>query len=288
VTGKVIPLVLGTANFGAYYGATNTVLNATAALELLRVAHDLGLREVDTAPVYGEGLAEEFIGKADFGFQYRVVTKLPRFSATGLGIRNLVRESLFRLNREYVDLIIHNEDDLLAHGDLILSQIEALKAEGLVHRFGVSTYYPDKLSLIMRRYKLDIIQIPSNPIDLRYVNHEVCPLIEASDAELYVRSVFLQGTLLDRSVATQVFGPTWVKKLDSWFDGGSRQQLIDRCFSFQKHHWPSARYVVGANDCCQLVELVESFKQSAQEFSSPLFSDLPAWMVIPSSWGLRR
>ena len=47
------------------------------SISALRTMADLGVNQVDTAPVYGRGLAEEIVGEAVAGIRNKLIRKLP-------------------------------------------------------------------------------------------------------------------------------------------------------------------------------------------------------------------
>jgi D-threo-aldose 1-dehydrogenase len=152
---------------------------------LLAEAAELGIRHFDTAPMYGDGLAERELGQflrhqplgtftvaTKFGIPPSVLietlspiaaplrgarallrragiwrTHLPPLSATGL--RRSLHASLRRLGLERVDLVLLHEPTLarLADARALCDELENLRANGLIRSFGLAGPWSDLSSI---------------------------------------------------------------------------------------------------------------------------------------------
>ena len=199
-------LGLGTVQWGMQYGVTNTA--GKPPMEevrgILNAAQAAGVHLLDTAWAYGD--AQEVIGQtapASAGFQ--VVTKtrpLKGLDAASADIASSVesafRDSLVKLQRKSVyGLLVHHADDLLGtYGAALWRVLEKLKAEGSVQKIGCSLYKPEQFFALQKRYALDLIQVPFNIYDQRYVVSGMADVAKAKGVEVHARSAFLQGILL--------------------------------------------------------------------------------------------
>ncbi len=120
-----------------------------AAEEALTYAIELGLRVIDTAEMYAQGLAEELVGRVakrvgrDRVF---IITKLQpfRFTDPETAIR-AAEASLRRLGLSYVDLIlIHWPSDVIPIHIQVRS-LEAIAERGLARYIGVSNFRKSEL-----------------------------------------------------------------------------------------------------------------------------------------------
>lgn len=110
--------------------------------EALRTGISLGMTLIDTAEMYGDGRAEQMIGRVIAGQRDKVflVSKVLPKHATASGIRQACKASLARLRTEYLDLyLLHWR---LAGVDLgvVVRTFESLRAEGHIRRWGVSNF----------------------------------------------------------------------------------------------------------------------------------------------------
>lgn len=114
---------------------------ATRAEEIatLRLGLDLGLRLIDTAEMYGEGLSESLIGEAIAGRRDDVflVSKVYPHNASRRGIAAACERSLRRLGTDRLDLyLLHWRGDVPF--EETLEGLQALQRDGKIRQYGVS------------------------------------------------------------------------------------------------------------------------------------------------------
>ncbi|TXD61561.1 aldo/keto reductase [Ralstonia sp. TCR112] len=130
---RVPALGMGTWNMGDN--------RATRAEEIatLRLGLDLGLRLIDTAEMYGEGLSESLIGEAIDGRRDEVflVSKVYPHNANRRGIAAACERSLRRLGTDRLDLyLLHWRGDVPFEDTL--EGLQALQRDGKIRQYGVS------------------------------------------------------------------------------------------------------------------------------------------------------
>ena len=130
---RVPALGMGTWNMGDDRG--------TRAEEIatLRMGLDLGLRLVDTAEMYGEGLSESLIGEALAGRRDEafLVSKVYPHNASRKGAVAACERSLRRLGTDRLDLyLLHWRGDVPF--EETIEAFQALQAAGKIRYFGVS------------------------------------------------------------------------------------------------------------------------------------------------------
>lgn len=196
---------LGTVQWGLDYGVANNSGSPSGDVvkDILRDAWQVGANLLDTAAAYGE--AEEVIGGLRQADAFEVVTKTLPFDPEAEGGRariELVLEgferSLSRLQRDRVyGLLVHHCDELLAaHGPELWSRLARLKDEGRVGRVGVSVYAPEQLERLLASFPVDMVQLPFNIFDQRFLRTGLFDRLHRAGVEVHVRSAFLQGVAL--------------------------------------------------------------------------------------------
>jgi aryl-alcohol dehydrogenase-like predicted oxidoreductase len=144
-SGLQVPLVgLGCNNFGGRmdYDATVAVINTCL---------DMGVTFFDTADVYGgRGKSEEFIGRALQGRRHEVILATKFASPMGEGpmwsggsrryIMNAVRDSLRRLQTDYIDLYQIHFPDAKTPIDETMRALDDLVRAGDVRYIGCSNF----------------------------------------------------------------------------------------------------------------------------------------------------
>jgi aryl-alcohol dehydrogenase-like predicted oxidoreductase len=138
---------------GTHWGRTDDELS----IATIHKALDAGINLIDTAPAYGEGHAEEIIGKAVNGLREKVViaTKCGvhrvgrqfRFILKPEEIRKELENSLRRLGIETIDLYQCHWPDPDTPIEATMSEMRAMQEEGKIRYIGVSNF---EVSLLER------------------------------------------------------------------------------------------------------------------------------------------
>jgi aryl-alcohol dehydrogenase-like predicted oxidoreductase len=290
-----VKLGLGTAQFGMSYGISNRS-GQTADEEvrdILRLAAERRIRVIDTAPGYGS--SEEAIGRAlpTRDREFLIVTKTPQFRAQFVSeieanlLESTFRESLGRLKcRVAYGLLVHYAKDLLVAGsDLIWNRMKQLKACGLVNKIGVSVYHPAEAEELIERRDLDLIQVPINVLDQRFLNSGCLKGLAQRGVEIHARSVFLQGLLLMNPDDLSNHFDT-VKPVLRLFQQFCREQGIsgvDAALGFVSRLPEISAVICGVNNSAQLIDLIEAGQRAPSlDFSGFAFEDLR--IIVPSLW----
>lgn len=202
-------IVLGTAQLGLNYGATNTsgLPSDAEVFRILEVARRHNIRTLDTARAYGE--SEARIGQVrrawQEAFPFEIVTKLaPMASLNSDDVASCrmetlksVQESMEALGTDYLPcLLLHRPEHRTTAGGAVWKTLLDLRDEGRIGRLGVSLSTPSQLLDAMCDSNVEHIQIPYNCLDDRFEAAAVQEKIAArSDVTIHVRSVLLQGLI---------------------------------------------------------------------------------------------
>jgi diketogulonate reductase-like aldo/keto reductase len=110
-------------------------------LAALRLGLDLGLTLIDTAEIYGDGAAEEFVGEAIEGRRDEVflVTKAPPSRVTSHSVKEACDASLKRLRTDRIDLYLLHWRATAPLEDWVRA-CEALADAGKIRHWGVSNF----------------------------------------------------------------------------------------------------------------------------------------------------
>ena len=189
---------IGTAQFGMDYGIANLSGKLTQK-EIDRVV-SLSIKNdviyFDTAQSYGS--SEKKLGKAIQKIQrpinFKVISKLePNLKidsissivdSVKLSIKNLHLKSLY-------GFLAHRTQDL--ESTFFNSAIARLKRERLIFKSGVSVYNPDEAISALDNPIVEILQIPFNILDKRWISLGVIEKAKEKKVQLFIRSIFLQG-----------------------------------------------------------------------------------------------
>lgn len=187
--------------------------------ELLATAREVGIRLVDTSPMYGG--AEELLAEALGGDRnsFFVADKIWTPSA-GEGRAQLDRAVQWYGGR--VDLVqIHNLVATAAH----LPMLEAARDGGQVGLIGATHYSAGafaELAELMATGRIDTVQVPYNPLQ-REVEDRILPLADELGLGVLLMRPLGEGRLVRRPPSAEELAPlrafgvtTWAQALIKW------------------------------------------------------------------------
>jgi D-threo-aldose 1-dehydrogenase len=185
------PLALGGAPLGNLFRAVTD----QAAIDVIRRAHDAGVRYFDTAPHYGQGLSERRFGLALHDIpraSYVLSTKVGRllqadahaprvqngyvdvpqyvqtYDYTRDGVLRSLEDSMQRLGVTFIDIVYVHDIDRATHGDAFtarfremlnggLPALASLKAAGTIAAYGIGVNGVDICLQTLRHADLDVL-----------------------------------------------------------------------------------------------------------------------------------
>ena len=235
-------LVLGTwAIGGSEWGGTNE----TQSINAIKTAIDEGINFIDTAPIYGEGLAEELVGRAIVGSrdQLCIATKVGmrwdieegEFAFEGdkfsifknlkpHRIREEVERSLNRLQTDRIDLVQTHWPDNTTEVEDTMSELIRMKDEGKILAIGACNVSPN----LFNRYKsvapLDSIQEKFSMVD-REIEDELAPLAQENGASVLAYSPLAMGLLTGKVRDERVFDANDIRSWSPRFTVENRKKV---------------------------------------------------------------
>jgi aryl-alcohol dehydrogenase-like predicted oxidoreductase len=138
------------------------------AVDLIRACEDLGINLIDSAEIYGAGEGERRVGEALQGRRDRwiISTKFgwrqgetgERITDSSPGtIRTSLEGSLKRLQTDYVDIYLYHTPPEKAGIDAGREVLEALKQEGKIRFYGISTDDSAILRQLAEKEAVDVV-----------------------------------------------------------------------------------------------------------------------------------
>jgi aryl-alcohol dehydrogenase-like predicted oxidoreductase len=203
-------------------------VDPTESQKILNNLLNIGIDYIDTAPLYGAGIAEEIVGKTykdrskviiatKFGLNYqkksklvkhllpiaRLIFKFPIISKilsnrkvshdSGVlsidEIKKSINSSLEKLNTTYIDvLFIHNNIHYYLNNNEILTYLHELRKTGVIKKIGVTTSLKDKATFDLIKNNLNTIEVIQVPLS----NYE---FFLGLNIEINCFSAFSQGNI---------------------------------------------------------------------------------------------
>lgn len=264
-------LSLGTVQFGLNYGVTNHsgMTPAEDVKKILEYAKENNITHLDTAPSYGN--SEKVIGSY-INNDFIINTKTPHFTSCEIreqDIDELERtffQSLKNLNQTYVEgIYVHNINDMRKkNAEKLFQKIASLKNQGFVRKIGFSIYENEDLDFLWQYYDFDLVQIPINLFDQRFLENNYLEKLKDRQVEIHARSIFLQGILLsqiaDLPTHLRNLTPAFIKY--EIFLNDNRLSKLDAAIHFIKNIKEIDYMIIGVNNVQQLIEILESYSKN--------------------------
>ncbi len=287
-------LGLGTVQWGTAYGVTNTS-GQTPLAEVARIldaAGERGIRLLDTASLYGE--AELVLGRYGVG-DFLVVSKTPRLAdlhsaSDAMGqMRRALEASLHRLGATRLHgYLLHQPDDLEGiRGEWVVSALQQLKVDGLVSNVGVSVYDPAQVDRMLELFIPDLVQLPVNVLDQRFVLDGTLDRLHKLGVEIHVRSAFLQGLLLMPLKGVHRYFDPIRSTLQAWHGRLQRDGVsaVSAALAFVRDLPQVNVVVVGVEDLGQFHQVAHAMEVGRCPHVVDLACEDPAY-INPSRWEL--
>lgn len=199
-------LALGTVQFGVDYGITNPSgkTSSNEVKKIIDYARKQNIHMLDTSPAYGK--SEEVLGKQNVDC-FNIITKTAYINSDIIENHDIeeiekgVHQSLDILGVDSIHgLLVHNVKDLYKVGNQKLyEKLMEFRERGLVKKIGVSVYERSEIETLYSKYSFDMIQLPMNVLDQRLKDGSILQELKKENIEIHVRSIFLQGLLLNEA-----------------------------------------------------------------------------------------
>lgn len=197
---KVSRIGLGTWQFSETWG----LLEYERAKAIIDKAHEVGINFIDTAMVYGNGLSEEFVGRAlkEIGIkrdEIVLATKIPGDFLNPSDIPRVIEKSCRRLGVESIDLLqIHWPPCWHNFPTCSYARVlERMVILGKVHYIGVSNYplvLVEELRSCFSTIDIVSMQYRFNLVE-RTAEEELIPYAESNDLTFIPWSPLARGAL---------------------------------------------------------------------------------------------
>ncbi len=220
---------------GTYWGEPDEH-NLTAAV---RRAIDVGVNFFDTADAYGDGLAEEILGRALKGVSRDKFVLATKVYHHWLGERGSKRvgdlsyeyiiweceQSLRRLGLDYIDLYQAHSYDYLTPLDETARAFEKLKKDGKIRYYGCSNFTVEQLRYACSVGSFDTIQPRYNLMDRR-IEADILPFCLSNNIGVLVYSSLQYGLLTGKFKGSETFNDLRSKNPE--FQGQRFKENVDK------------------------------------------------------------
>ncbi len=287
-------LALGTVQFGLDYGVTHGGgrVQETEISKILAVAQSAGIDTLDTAAGYGD--AEDMLGSVEAGQSFRIITKTIASGTATISDPDIDRiearflQSLEKLAIPSVDSVLsHAVGDLLAPtGDKLWKRMQGWRAQGLVKRIGVSVYNTAETDAVLARFSPELVQLPLNVLDQRLLRNGTIERLASCGVAIHVRSIFLQGLLLQNPVDCPARLSRTLPLLERWWSMCRDRGVppLAAALRFGLDIKGIERIVVGVHTAAHLRETITATQVSGTSLDWPALAAHDLEAVDPRRW----
>ena len=284
-------LAIGTANFLRKYSYKNQLVSKKEIVKILNYAFSKKIKSIDTAFEYDKFFK---VSRSVNLKMFKISSKI-NFSKQAINKINFERKYYDIISKrlqflkidEFDNLFIHNFDELDRKS---LKKIRILflklKKEKILKNIGISIYDVKTLSKIKYFDCIDIIQIPINLFDRRFIKKKILNFFKKKSIKVQARSIFLQGLLLEKledSDKKQFKKNKIFKLYNSWIIKKNRQPL-KTCLDFIKSEKNIYSTVVGINNIQQLKEIVKIVRSNKKlDFPKKILTSKKK-IIDPRKW----
>ncbi len=198
-----------------------------AAVAAIQAAVDHGVTLIDTAPVYGQGLAEELVGRAvaeaglrdkvvlatKVGLEWREEGRKVYRNATKARITQEIDDSLRRLRTDVIDIYQVHWPDQHVPAEETATALRGLLEAGKIRAIGVSNYSPAQMDAFREVAPLHTTQPPYNLFE-RGADADALPYCVEHRMVSLTYGVLCRGLLSGKITAERRFAPGDLRRFD--------------------------------------------------------------------------
>jgi len=260
-------LILGTSNFGSFYGLGDK-----------KKLYGFSKKELEKISIIANKKKINFI---DTSFNYKnshlKISKLSisnKKIITKISVKKIVNKKNFKnLVKKKISLIIRKFNfkiyALLIHDFYLLSRTDSIKAikilnelkkEKLFLNVGISIYDSNEILKIYNEVPFDIVQVPINVLDNRFEKFKYLGQLKKRNIKIIGRSCFLQGILsMNKAIPSSL--ANFENKILSWKHWCDARGLdyVMACIHFLKNKNYLDFIIFGFDSPDQLMDLLNKY-----------------------------
>ena len=277
-------IIIGAANFTQKYGADPKKISHKEIKKILNLAKENGIHKIDTAEAY---LKNKDVFK-NVEKKFKFLSKItPDSRWVSLEFCQTQLENHFKVfNKNKVEtLLFHNIKILFTKNGLkVFKNLELLKKKKYFQKIGLSIYDTHCLDFITTNYNFDVVQCPYNILDKRILTSGWFDKLKDQGLEIHIRSVFLQGLLVNKLIYKKKYFNKWKIFFVEWFQYLENNNIspIDYCLN-NLMSYDFDQIIIGINSYNNLNEII-NFKEIKKNIKLIDFKLSDTKLIDPRKW----
>ena len=276
-------IVLGLANLNNKYGKLK---NNLSNKEFKKIIFKKKKTLVDTAILYKNS---SYILRRNKD-KIKIISKLPNLDFRknlSHQIHKYFFNHLKKIGLKKIDtLLLHYPDQLFQkNGNQIYPILSELKKKKFVDNIGYSLYEDKNLISMVKNFKPDVIQFPLNILNNRFTSKKNINFLKQNNIRLQVRSIFLQGILLNLNKINHEFSflKKYSKKIEK-FSHKNNIGVMDCCINFIKNQKYIDQIIIGCNSATQYDAIIKSIKGNKTSYPKLNLTRKELKQIDPRKW----
>ena len=277
-------VVLGTANFNQNYGFKKKKIgNINQIRNILNFSKKSKINLIDTAVSYN--FSNKFLKKINLK-NFGIITKISLPERKKLHfIRRLeifLKKKLHLFGiKKFESILLHNVYDLKSEiGRKFLNEFLKLKKKRLTKNLGISIYEPKDFKFVIKKFKPDIIQLPLNIFDQRFLKDKFLENLKKNKIKIQVRSIFLQGKFFKNKKKKENLKV--IKNFNLWCLKKNISN-VEACLMFIKSQKEVDLLTIGVENINQLKQNLAILKKN-NKINLKTFSIKNKKIIDPRKW----
>ena len=257
-------ITIGCANIGYDYGIDSKKINSKEIRKIFNFCNEKKIRFFDTADSYENSYKILKTNSYNIELDTKILIN-NKWLNYDFCERHMI-DIKKKINEKKIDtLYIHNPDFLLKKNSKnIVNNLKKLKKNRYYKKLGISIYDFETFFKNFRNFKFDVVQCPLNIFDQRLIKGEYLKKFKKLKLKVHIRSIFLQGLLINKKFKESVKFKKYKKLLNDYFLYLKNKKIkpLDLCLNYIFKHKNLDKIIIGINSKNQLDEIV-NFKQTS-------------------------
>jgi aryl-alcohol dehydrogenase-like predicted oxidoreductase len=184
---------------------------------------------------------------------------------------------------QFENILLHGFNEaVLLHKSTVTEGLSRLIEEGLTRYVGLSCYTEAEVLLAKQHFPLlSVFQVPENAVDRRLINSSAISNLHALGNRFIVRSIFLQGKLLERKSSLS-FLHSYMSNLQHCAQLNNLS-VFEYCIAYIKSITWLSGVVIGVESVKQLEQFITAIEKEYAEVDFCNRS-MDNHMIDPRNW----
>ena len=281
-------LVIGSANFTQNYGINLSRIQQIEINKILELAFANNIYSFDTAEAYIKH--DKVFRKKNIKLKFSTKVIIDDKWTSLDYCQDKLIQHFKTLNTNKVEtLLFHDIKNLYKkNGIKIFKNLELLKKKKYFKKIGFSIYDLKYLNHISSEYDFDVVQCPYNILNKSILTSGWYDILKKRRIEIHIRSIFLQGLLVDESFCKKKYFKKWQKYFIKWFNNLKNINVspIDYCLS-DLLNYDFDKILIGINSSKNLKEIL-NFKDVRKCNNTINFKINNKKLIDPRKWKINE